>query len=681
MKKIKAFFALFRKLYHYLKRKYFQLISWVKKIGPGPKVTKGSLIAVFATMILLTAYSNVFLRTGYGIIVDFIIGAVIGAIAGILLIIGVRLILRIVKNIPIFYGSLIIAGFISLLMSIGLSPRDALFINIWLFFSVAFIGGSIVVLFVKKFRTTGKRKIFIASIFLLTGLIGTGGFLFWVLSEGTDKEIVKVDIYPYDHIKTIDYPDPSQPGANKVEYISYGSGEDRRQIFGENVDIKTHRIDGKAFVNKLPGFFGKMRKKFWGFNRTKFPLNGRVWYPDSEGKFPLVLVVHGNHSMREYSDPGYEYLGELLASRGYIFVSVDENFLNGDWLKNYRTENDARGWVMLEHLKLWREWNKDINNRFYKKVDMDNISLIGHSRGGEAVSIAAAFNKLKNYPDDAKIKFDYGFNIKSIIPIAPCDGQYNPSDQSTPLENINYFVIHGSHDADVSNFSGDKQYKRIKFNDSIYHFKSSLYVYRANHGQFNTVWGKRDWGLPGGYLLNTKELISGEKQRQVAKVYISAFLDLTLKGDMSFLPLFKDYRYAKHWLPETLYINRFEDSETSFLCDYDEDIDVTTSTVENGYLHGDNLALWHEEDIGFRSGRSLRQNQAVYLGWEYPDDDSLKMDSLKMNSPASYTVKLPENINESIKVNKTSVFTFSIIHPDQKPPKPDSLDRKEYNED
>ena len=34
-------------------------------------------------------------------------------------------------------------------------------------------------------------------------------------------------------------------------------------------------------------------------------------------------------------------------SRGYIAVSVDENFLNG----GIRTENDARGWMLLKHLK------------------------------------------------------------------------------------------------------------------------------------------------------------------------------------------------------------------------------------------------------------------------------------------------------------------------------------------
>jgi hypothetical protein len=52
--------------------------------------------------------------------------------------------------------------------------------------------------------------------------------------------------------------------------------------------------------------------------------------------------------MKDFSDPGYAYLGELFASRGFIAVSVDENFLNGD----IRSENDARAYVLLEHLKV-----------------------------------------------------------------------------------------------------------------------------------------------------------------------------------------------------------------------------------------------------------------------------------------------------------------------------------------
>ena len=83
----------------------------------------------------------------------------------------------------------------------------------------------------------------------------------------------------------------------------------------------------------------QLRQWYWGFDRTAFPLNAQVWFPEGEGPFPLVLTVHGNHDMADYSEFGYAYLGDLLASRGYIFVSVDvfdhhafafnENFLSG----------------------------------------------------------------------------------------------------------------------------------------------------------------------------------------------------------------------------------------------------------------------------------------------------------------------------------------------------------------
>ena len=56
--------------------------------------------------------------------------------------------------------------------------------------------------------------------------------------------------------------------------------------------------------------------------------------------------------------PGYGYLGELFASRGFITVSVDENFLNGSWVGGLEKENDARGWMLLQHLKVWRRWNQ-----------------------------------------------------------------------------------------------------------------------------------------------------------------------------------------------------------------------------------------------------------------------------------------------------------------------------------
>ncbi len=414
--------------------------------------------------------------------------------------------------------------------------------------------------------------------------------------------------------------------------------------------------------------------------------------------------------MRDYSDPGYTYLGEHLASHGYIFVSVDENFINGDWSRNYSTESDGRGWIMLEHLSQWREWNAEEGHLFNSRVDLDRIALIGHSRGGEAVAVAAAFNELTRYPDDASVEWDYGFNIRGVVGIAPVDGQYTPADQRTPLTDINYFLLHGSHDGDVSSF------KRLQFSGEEYRFKSSIYIYRANHGQFNSVWGDSDWGKPGAYLLNREEFITGEEQRQIAKVYIHAFLDVVIRENDTYL---RDFRTGEQWLPETYYINRFEDSETRYIADYDEDIDVTSATVAGGTISGEGLADWKEQDLRFRGNRGDRENQVVYLGWrseeseededtdgaEDPGDDDaegeehgdspedsdseqgaddpgdtdehgesegLDADPDPEVIPAVYSITLPDGLGAGWGLDADTSLLFSMAQPDAKPSKPDT---------
>ena len=129
---------------------------------------------------------------------------------------------------------------------------------------------------------------------------------------------------------------------------------------------------------------------------------------------------------------------------------------------------------------------------------MTRIALMGHSRGGEAAATAAAFNTLSYYPDDFKQKFDFHYAIKAVVAIAPVDGQYKPTGQFTPLENVNYFIMHGSHDGDVSTAVGLRQYERLKFSGDQPWFKSMVFMYRANHGQWNSVGGNKDNGPQGG---------------------------------------------------------------------------------------------------------------------------------------------------------------------------------------
>ncbi|MHB1097324.1 MAG: poly(ethylene terephthalate) hydrolase family protein [Gemmatimonadaceae bacterium] len=451
-------------------------------------------------------------------------------------------------------------------------------------------------------------------------------------------------------------PDPSAPGSFTVRRLYYGSGTDKRRAeYRDSVTLRTPVVNGTSFIRGADPKLLKERWKYWGFDAKRMPVNGRVWYPEGRGPFPLVLIVHGNHRMTEFSDPGYAYLGELLASRGYILASVDENFLNG----NLRAENDARGWMLLQHLVAWRRFNADSASPLFGKVDLTRIALMGHSRGGEAVAVAAAFNRLPRYPDDARVTFNFGFDIRTLVAIAPVDGQYRPADQGTPLTDINYLVLHGAHDSDVSTFMGQRQFQRIRFSGHGSYRKSAIYIYRANHGQFNTTWGSSDVGPELGLLLAKKNLLSGEEQRQAGKVFISAFLDLTLRDARAYEPLFRDARSGGSWLPRTIYLTRYEDPSTRRLAAFEEDVDVTTGTMPGVRIEGTRLATWRELGLNMRSRGSVSyENRAVRVGWTKPRAGE---------APAMYGMRWSDSVSAALGVDRGSSLVFEVQGESDKP--------------
>lgn len=420
----------------------------------------------------------------------------------------------------------------------------------------------------------------------------------------------------------LDMPDPGKPGPYKVRYLTYGSGMDRyRPEFAGKASWRSHVVDGSRLDADWKGAGGWMRTFYWGFDPKRFPVQGRVWAPDGSGPFPLVLIVHGNHEMQDFSDPGYAYLGELLASQGFIMVSVDENFLNSamdDMINPLKrrggAENDARGWMLLEHLAQWRTWNADPKNPLYGKVDMDHVGIVGHSRGGEAVAVAAAFNNLEHYPDDATLPFNYHFKLGAVAAIAPVDGQYKTREQPTPLTDVNYFVIHGSLDGDVSSFMGSSQYGRDTLTGKVPAFKAQLYVKDADHNQFNTGWGRNDLGLPWEFLLDERSLLKPDAQRQIAKVYLSAFLQTTLMGKDGYRALLQDPRRGAAWLPKGYLAANYADSGTAWAATFEEDLDPGTATGLGAAIFGRNLSVWREADVKLKAN-PMDTNVAL-IGWD-----------------------------------------------------------------
>ena len=462
--------------------------------------------------------------------------------------------------------------------------------------------------------------------------------------------------------------DPSLNGTYRIHTLSYGSGWDaRRPEYGHYAALRTPTVDATPFLDDTSGIGNTLRKWYWGFDLKHCPLNARTWYPEGKGPFPLVLIVHGNHQMEKYSESGYDYLGSLLASRGFIFVSVDENFLNGNWVKDFQqNENFARGWLLLEHLKQWRMWNSTPGNPFSGIVDTGNIALVGHSRGGQAVAIAAAINGLSRYHMKATIPFAFGFHIKGIIQIAPNDPYESTSGHHVELRDINYLLLQGGYDGDVSLFLGERQYNRVRFSGAGRFFKSALYIHRANHGQFNTSWGREDNIAPVSWLMNLVPILRHGDQEKIAQLYVSGFLEAVLHGRKEYVRILKDYRTIADLLPEDRYISQFEDSGFRIIDDYEEGVDVTTATMSGVTITGENLKTWSLSGLAFRNaGSSPQENNVVYLGWD-------RRDTTVTRGTPRYTFAFSGNGTDTLTRGGSPSLVFSLCS--NKDDSGDSLD-------
>ncbi len=638
-------------------KRLLQLKKWIykqlKTITPGAIATKGAARGLFiGTSIIFLIFAIHAIQTmGDTTLIILQLAILIG------IVLSVYLGLWVLKKLTRIPKTLQLALLITTPLLL-LSLSEELVYWLWAVITLATAGAAIAVLTSKRFR---QKTIIKKIITLLGGVLAITGCTLAILGLAPDgfdmKPIANAAALSSDNIAPIEAPSPSPNGNYKVQTLTYGSGTDKhRHEYGEDATIITNTIDGVPFLDNWEGMSGWYRERFWGFDARKLPVNGRVWYPEGDGPFPLALIVHGNHSMHDFSDEGYAYLGELMASRGFIFASVDQNFINSSWSdipQGLDEENDARGWILLEHLKAWHEWNADSESKFYKKVDTTQIALLGHSRGGEAVAHAALLNKLTHYPDDATIAMDYNYNINTIIAIAPVDGQYEPGNTRTSLKDINYFVMHGAQDGDVSSFAGSKQYERITFSDSTDYIKSGLYIQGANHGQFNTSWGANDAGLSVTPFLNNKQLLPKEDQEQIAKVYISAFLETTLKNRKEYLPLFIDARKGKEWLPETIYLNQYEDSSFDAIATFDEDFDVVTTIDTTTTITTENLSVWREQEIALKWGE--KGSRAAYVGWHY--DDIEEGTTLPDSIVASYSFVFKKPLST---IDSSKVFTFSL---------------------
>lgn len=421
-------------------------------------------------------------------------------------------------------------------------------------------------------------------------------------------------------------------GPYTVMSVAYGTGN------GDALVPDTVNISRFAQNEGIDGFF---KEKYQGYPLTEVPLSGMAWYPKEASNCPTLFIVHGNHNWITDSYLGYGYLGEYLASHGYVAVSVDENACNG--LSN---ENDGRAVLLLENIRQLERYNKQEGNPLYGKMDFGNLALAGHSRGGEAIATAYLFNNLDYYPENGNCAFQYHFSIKSLAAIAPTCGQYRPSGRDVELKDVNYLVLHGANDQDVFTFMGMEQYENVTFSGEKDCIKTSLYLAGANHGQFNSLWGKYDLVEPMNRVLNVKNFIPEKEQQQVAKLFLRAFLEGTLehniqqeisdketgKGILSsgkqgiaegvlqrdgkvFLgELLTDCRRYQELLPKALYVQSYQVSGMAMLCNFEEDARLETGTAPGVKVEAKNVDSWKEQLLSFSNGEP-RGNHAAVLRW------------------------------------------------------------------
>jgi hypothetical protein len=286
----------------------------------------------------------------------------------------------------------------------------------------------------------------------------------------------------------------------------------------------------------------------WG-SSWHVPLKAVVYFPaDIAGatspsqisavqpNFPLFVAVHGNGPLGGYL--GYNYLLEHLAKNGFIAASIH--------LEPGETGTD-RARVLRRHLQiLFGQFGSHVSN---------NIGLMGHSRGGEAVVIATRLNQQEGW----------GYAIHGVISLAPTN-QYTSENFGGAWAQP-YLVIYGSLDGDLAGISdtGFELYDHATGME-----KSLVFVYRACHDRFNTVWGDGDLYFGKLTPADRARVVSADAHHKIAQGYMAAFLRSHLRSEPGWEGMFRG-----EWVPAAV---QAADPTMKIYVQYE---DTTVRTVDN----------------------------------------------------------------------------------------------------
>ncbi|MGH4028860.1 hypothetical protein ACQB60_08005 [Actinomycetota bacterium Odt1-20B] len=351
-------------------------------------------------------------------------------------------------------------------------------------------------------------------------------------------------------------PDARTPGlAPSAKPPTRGSAADVDP--GKPGDYRTASGEYTLKSVRLPGFPAPVE------------MQARVIGPvDAPGKRPLALFLHGRHYTcyggsgdGDGSDlgwpckagakpvPSYEgYLGaqKLLASQGYVTVSISANGINAQDGDVPDGGAQARSSLVRRHLARWADWAKDQGGapdavRAVAPADLDQVLLVGHSRGGEGVNRAALDSQYKPPVDQDGAPGPVRWKIRGNVLIGPTIFGQNPAPDVPSVT-----ILPGC-DGDVNDLQGELYTDGTRGVSRGRALHSSVYVVGANHNFFNSEWtpgqsqapADDDFGAGRDPVCSVGKptRLKATQQQTVGNAYIAAAARLFVAGDDRARPL------------------------------------------------------------------------------------------------------------------------------------------------
>lgn len=130
-------------------------------------------------------------------------------------------------------------------------------------------------------------------------------------------------------------------------------------------------------------------------NSETKPFLADTFIPEKEGKLPLVIFSHGYKGYKDWG--AWNLMAEKFAKSGFFFVKFNFSH-NGTTLENPTDFADLESFGKNNYSKELSDLELVIQYFSQNsRVDAENITLIGHSRGGGISIVKAAENsKIKN---------------------------------------------------------------------------------------------------------------------------------------------------------------------------------------------------------------------------------------------------------------------------------------------